>query len=191
MAVWTALKNKVLDFPFCLIHSDMVLCHPVEKQEKDIVFSNQQETVSLCQKIVSNYYRITTPPVGDVMVFNENVPVYFFERLNYNFLRLIEEKFDEKIIEKAAWAITIIEGFGGLFSEKLTVGFAELEGNLLYHNYETNFIHYKNGLGSDWNKHQFKYKGPVLNESGPFHSLLGLNTTSSIDYICKLIEKII
>jgi len=201
-SLWMAIKNGLITAPFAVIHPDMVMINPINPIDKDIVFSPQPETESIYKEPLSKYIEeikkiskiveeMIWLPVGDVIVFN-TIPDYFFERLNINILKLIND-FDNPSfkLEKAAWILTILESAIGLFAPPLSLGIRTLEQTLLHHGIETNFVHYKHGLPPEWSKYQYKFEGPatlMINEAGPYHSMIDSNCTSSTDIVCKLIN---
>jgi hypothetical protein len=165
----------MLDFPICLIHPDMVLQNPIKaNSEKDILFSYNPDRESFFDDIEKEIIKQIDSrpkfiPFGNVVLFN-NINLDFLNNLYHNYVNF--SKRDVYKARRYSWIYTLTQNSYGLLKDCFSLGVEEFEQTLLHHNLTNNFIHYQHGLGSDWNKYQFKRPDVLLGTSGPYDSFL-------------------
>jgi hypothetical protein len=186
------IEHKMLDFPICLIHPDMVLQNPIKaNSEKDILFSYNPDRDSFFDDIEKEIIKQIDSrpkfiPFGNVVLFN-NINLDFLNNLYHNYVNF--SKRDVYKARRYSWIYTLTQNSYGLLKDCFSLGVEEFEQTLLHHNLTNNFIHYQHGLGSDWNKYQFKRPDVLLGTSGPYDSFLSSEiTTSSTEYLKKIIN---
>lgn len=209
-AAYTALKNGTLTQPFTLLSPDMVLAKEVKRGEANVAFQiNPGFTREACEAqgvpvgqavtdLLSGVERADKNcwvPLGSVMTF-DGVPEEFFQSV-VNWTETLEfgrqtaavaggaKPAPSNASEKAAWVMALIEYWG-----KLSVqGKADLEMNLLDHQRENHFVHYKHGLPPHFSKGMFRYEPPAALALGDlFHTLLSHNPTTSTNVLQQVVR---
>jgi hypothetical protein len=203
-----AVENKLLSFPFVLIHSDMILKNPITLSEKDddfgIIINNYDEVSENESKIIDeelkpsikklaterkiNFEKIPRVPFFCApVIFNksfEYVAPIFFSRLHENLINILKKQGKTFPCEKAAWQLTITESF-----QHCSVKGEFLAAPLLFESEQVNFIHYKTGIPPVFHKRFFDYKqGVYFNGQGPYEALLEHNPTVNTNFLHQVIR---
>ena len=186
------IENKIIDCPICVIHPDMILNNPIiSTKNKDILFSYNPDKEAFFDNLEKEIIKKIDSkpnfvPFGNVVLFN-NLNLDFINNLIYNYVKLSKQDLYKS--RRYSWIYTLIQNSYGLLENCLSLGIEEFEQTLLHHNLNNNFIHYQHGLGSDWNKYQFKGPDVLLSTSGPYDSFLKSETaTSGTEYMKKIIN---
>lgn len=199
------VKEKVLKLPFTVIHSDMIMRHPIDSynQPFDFVINNYDIT----NDEVENYFNDeqnqkeimkSNPSIEDVSIFKElksSAPIIFNESIDPDFLDkfltklvinvkdLIETKGIEFPCEKIAWKLTFLESLGHYSAAGET-----LTCDLTQSNVDSPFIHYNRGIPPVFNKLFFKFEKPSLYYDGPFENLLQQNISETMNFVHQVIR---
>lgn len=205
-AVKYAVNSGMLDFPFALIHADMVIRKPLEGFDGDlpsVVVNNFEDIGSdedAAKKEIAQDLDILAEnrgvPVGDLpivpffsapVVFNKafkSISEVFFTRLESNLMMILGRRGPEFPCEKAAWELTLAESFQHCY-----ISGKFMSSSLVFDSDDTNFIHYKNGILPVFHKKFYKYEdGNYLTGQGPFETLLEHNPTVNTDFMQKVIK---
>lgn len=180
-----------VDDSICILHPDMLLYKTISIDiDRDIITSYDPQTESLkdlMQDELSFFvktldYLPKWTPCGEIVIFNKLSEIYDDLILSYKKM----SKRDLLLARQGCWIYSIMKNH---YINGKTLKIEALEQNLMHHNLDNNFINYKHGVGSAWNKHQFKRPDMILGISGPYESFLKLEaTTSSIDYMKTIIN---
>ncbi len=113
--IWALDEGKVLQKPFVLLHPDMLLLNPIEPRKESFVYDiNDSYDLKFLSERVSLAMReregewFSWIPLGDTMIFNEDIPNSFFVKAHLELESLVKEfGVDTKLkLEKAAWLLT-------------------------------------------------------------------------------------
>jgi hypothetical protein len=202
-----ALADRMLEFPFAILHADMIMrtpLTPAEDSDYGMVLNNYDEIsgekrAEIKEAIAPGIARIAEErkvDVGDLpeipvfsapIVFNESfkpVSEVFFARLHSNTLELIEAKGCDFPCERAAWELTITESF-----QHCSVKSKFMAGSLMGDNEDINFIHYKNGIPPVFHKNFFKFNDMSIGSGQcPYEVVLEHNPTISTGYMHEVIR---
>lgn len=192
-----AMAYKILEFPFVMIHSDMILKKPIEISEDDekygLIVNNfespPQEETNLVKKEVDSRIKEDgnkIPFFSSPVVFNKSIEYCadaFFAKVQAYENSLIKEKGVDFPCERTAWEIAIAEGhkhFGikGKF----------MSAPMMYETDGFNFIHYKSGIPPVFHKKYFKYENEVVPVVSPYDIILEHNPTANTDYVHSVIK---
>jgi hypothetical protein len=207
-AIRYALAYKMLEFPFVLIHADMLLKNPIKLQEEDsefgIIINNYEDTSeaeknAIKQAIEPDLKQLakdrevefeslpTLPALSAPIVFNkpfEYVADAFFSKLQINLLNILEKRGKNFPCERAAWEQTLIESF-----QHCSIKGNFMAAPLLYEEENINFIHYKTGIPPVFNKKFYKFEhGTFFNGQGPYETILEHNPTVNSNYMHQIIR---
>lgn len=202
------IENKLIKFPFTLIHADMILKNPILVDEKDeefgIIINNyddisdsernaiKEENKPAIQKLAKDrkidFEKIPAIPFFSApVVFNksfEYIAPLFFARLHDNLINILKKQGKTFPCEKAAWELTITESF-----QHCSVKGEFLAAPLLFENEQVNFIHYKSGIPPVFHKRFFDFKqGIYFNGQGPYEALLEHNPTVNTNFLHQVIR---
>lgn len=203
-----AITFKLIEFPFALIHTDMILKKPFELSEEDesfgIILNNYSETSEGEEKIIKeeikpglkklaeerkiDFEKLPTIPFFSApVIFNksfEYIAEIFFHKLHENLLEILKRRGKDFPCEKAAWELTIAESF-----QHCSVKGEFLSAPLMYEESDVNFIHYKNGIPPVFHKKFFEYKeGTYFVGQGPYEALLEHNPTVNTNFVHQVIK---
>ena len=176
-----AIENESIKFPICLIHPDMILRKAISDElEGDVICSvTIDEDEEELKQVKDQYDNIENKndfpelfPVGNVVVFNTN-QIEFIRRLVEHSLSLCQTENFEKI----ALARTCYDFYG-----ISNIKFELMESTLLHNEFDSNFIHYKNGIPPQFMKHKF-------DEEFPYQMLTEFNSTTNLKYVSQLTQK--
>lgn len=203
-----AIANKVLKFPFCLIHADMLMRSPISLSEEDkncgVIINNYEETSDITNKIIKeeiapNLKKLAEergvevdelpniPFFSAPVIFNkpfEFISETFFAKLQANMLDIFSRRGSSFPCERAAWELTLAESF-----QHCVIKGSFLAAPLMFEDENMNFIHYKNGIPPVFHKKFYKYEDGVYYLSqGPYEVMLEHNTTINTSYLHQLIR---
>lgn len=205
-AIQYALANDLLDFPFALVHADMVMRKPLEEFDDDvpsITVNNFDDAGpderAVKKEIASDLTRLaeirevkeedvpTLPFFSAPIVFNKafkSISNVFFARLQENLLTMIYRKGGDFPCEKASWELTLAESF-----QHCVISGKFMSSSLMLDSDAANFIHYRSGILPVFHKNFYKYDGgSFLVGQGPFETLMEHNPTVNTDYVQRVIK---
>lgn len=208
VAIRSALAEGVIQFPFALIHADMILKKPfgdedlnpdysiivnnydemlpgVRKEIRDAIEPKRKKVAEDRNKDLSELPEI--PPFSAPIIFNklfEPVSEVFFSRLHTNTIDLIREKGGQFPCERAAWELTLAEAF-----QHCSIQSKFMAGPLVSDKEDMNFIHYKNGVPPTFHKRFFKFDDKSV-RSGvcPYDAILEHNPTVNTGYAQEIVK---
>jgi hypothetical protein len=206
-AIRNLLELGQLQYPFTIMHSDMILKNPIDKYNKDadIVMNNYGinknyltikylEDIGLKQKLIEEQKaeesEIDDFPFSMPIIFNESLDKVFakrfFDKLVMNLEEIIKTEKPSFPVERTCWTQTLLE----------SVGFYSATGSFLTcelmhsEDLDVPFIHYKNGIPPVFSKKFFKFdRGRYVD--GPYENLLEHNPTENTDYLHQVIRSYI
>lgn len=195
-------REGILDYPFTLIHSDMVLKQPIqsEKYNSNIITNTYQIEEEEINEII-NFEKLKKDMISKGIIssldqFYYSHPIIFnhdekttnsfkenfFKFLIYEIELMILENKNNKSknlnFEKATWKKVLLN----------SAGHCEISGDVLScsvtDDIEAPFIHYNKGIPPAFSKLYFKYdnyKEPVFlaGVNDPFQQILNLRTVSA------------
>jgi hypothetical protein len=207
-AIRYGLGTKVLNFPFVMIHADMILRNPIVLSEDDekfgIIMNNFEETDKLENEVVKSKVdefikklaeersvsedSVTKVPFFSApVVFNTPISPFsevFFSKVHVYEKMLLEEEGSNFPCERTAWEFSIAEGFQH-FSAKGNF----MAAPLVFDGEDFNFIHYRLGIPPVFHKKYFKFDGSFCYApSGPYEVLMDHNTTVNMNYMHQVIK---
>lgn len=185
--------NLVKEDAICILQPDMLLYNKINFPiESDIITSYdpslKDRILNTINKEFSNLiknldYYPKFPPCGEIVIINDK-DISFINNLIYYYKKLDLNKSD--LNKEGCYILSIIKEH---YLNNKTLKIEALEQNLMHHNLNNNFINYKHGVGSIWNKHQFKRPDILLGMSGPYDSFINIEvTTSSIEYMKEIVR---
>lgn len=191
-SIVTALNAGILKEPFALIHADMILKNPLKEPQHNVTIQHPEaksfpEIEKYVEEVaaIKQVSRKELPEflcIDGTVIFKE-MPELFYKRVWQREEELLAEHGPEWPCEKAAWSLALYDVMGFV-----TVRFDYLDGVLLEHQVEPNFIHYKHGLPPVFHKKYYKLdKEFSLNADDPFDCLLAHNPTSLSDFLQKIV----
>ena len=193
-----ALENGLLKKPFVLLHSDMLLFNPMTIKQ-NFVYDINTSDLDEIKNLLSNRIKESLQkkdgwfawiPLGHTMIFDEKIPDSFFIAMHRTLESLLKEFGNLKLLERAAWLLTIYKEL--IFNEEeLSISGDYLEQDLLAHNVHRNIIHYKHGI-AEFHKCHYTYRPPefwALDGQDPLDSLYANNFTTSTNFAYDLVEK--
>jgi len=208
VALRSALSGGAIDFPFTLLHSDMIMRKPFSLGELnpgyDMIINNCDETpeqmrTEIKQAIKPGLVKMAEerglkvedfpeiPAFSAPIIFNESfrsLSEVFFARLHSNTLDLIESKGGKFPCERAAWELTLAEAF-----QHCSVKSEFLAAPMMSDETEANFIHYKNGIPPVFHKRFFKFdEASIRTGQCPYDVILEHNPTPNTDYVHEVIK---
>lgn len=166
-------EMNLIQQPFVVMHSDMLLYNPVTEMGPFILLDESDQLVPMkrIELHVDNLHAIKQVEMphkafNSVMVFN-NMPYTFFRRAYQWGLRLFRETQDTSWdIESAAWLLTAYEHCD-LFSCTYKQMTTEIN-----HLIPSNFVHYKRGLDQRFHKYNFMYQDGISFDADPYRAIL-------------------
>lgn len=188
------MEMGVLQQPFAMIHADMVLKNPLKAYDSSIVLQHpSQKTFPEIEKYVNevaNLKNLTRSQLPELLRFDgtvifNNMPKEFFYRVWQREEELLNEHGPDWPCEAAAWALSLFDMTG-----LVTVRYEYLDGNLLEHLTEPNFVHYKHGIPPVFNKRFYRFDKPMSFSNSPFDCLMQYNPSTLSDYVQKTIESL-
>lgn len=196
-----ALEKGFLKKPFTLLHPDMLLLTPIEVKSQSIVYDLNPSYVDGLKAILSDklaelmryqrYDWFSWIPLGDTMIFNQDVRYEFFISVHQELINLTKRFGEGLKLERAAWLLTIYKNI--IFNEEstLTITGESLEQNFSAHKLFRNIIHYRDGIIPEFSKHNYKYDPPnfmALHSLNPMDCIFENNFTTSTHFANQLIE---
>lgn len=199
--ITAALAQGMLKVPFCVIEPDMVMVRPVETGSYNIsVQVKPSLTLEECERNglhLDKYLQAAGKekvwmPLGSVYAFN-NVPDQIFSRiadwielLVYENCKTKEEFAPWKHVDRAGWALGLMEYYGHLSFKSRH----DFEMTLLDHRINHNFIHYSHGLPPVFSKFSYKYEPPdhMASSDSPYLPLLEHNPTTSTNFLQQVVR---
>jgi len=202
-----ALAYGGLDFPFAVIHSDMVMRKPIDSPGGDmptIVLNNFEdypmaEEDAVKAEIKDSLERLakerqvafgdlpTIPFLSPPVVFNEafkSISDVFFSRVQINMSDILERRGADFPCEKAAWELAICESF-----QHCSVSGRFMSAPLLFESDDVNIIHYKVGIPPVFHKKFYRYEeGSRFAGLGPYETLMENNPTVCTDYVQSVVK---
>lgn len=203
-----ALAYKILEFPFVLIHADMLLRNPIKLQKEDeefgIIVNNYEEITEaeregireainpelrqLAEERGVEFESLPeVPALSAPIIFNKSCEYMsdaFFSKLQINLLNLLEKKGKEFPCERAAWEQTLIESF-----QHCSIKGSFMAAPLLYEDENLNFLHYKTGIPPVFHKKFYKFEhGTFFSGQGPYETILEHNPTINTNYMHQIIR---
>lgn len=202
-----ALAYGLLDFPFALIHADMVMRRPLEEPKGDnpeVIVNNfedypMSEEEIVKSEIAPDLSRLAEergvpaqelpkiPFLSAPIVFNapfKSVSEVFFSRLQNNVLSIADRKGPSFPCEKAAWEVTLTESF-----QHCSVTGKFMSAPILFDSDEANFVHYRTGIPPVFHKKFYRYEdGVYLSGQGPYDTLLEHNPSVGTDFVQRVIR---
>lgn len=205
-AIQYAIASGMLEFPFALIHSDMVIRRPLEDVggEAPSVVVNNLEDVGSDEEAVKaeiepalkNLAESRGVEVKDLpivpffsapVVFNKafkSISDVFFARLQANLMTFLGKKGNGFPCEKAAWELTLAESFQYCY-----ISGRFMASPLVFDSDAADLIHYKSGILPVFHKKFYKYEdGTYLAGQGPFETLMENNPTINTDFVQRVIK---
>lgn len=206
-AIRYALANKLIKFPFVLIHADMLLRNPVSLDDEEskcgIIINNYDdagfEEKTIKDEISQNLARLAEergvskedlpgiPFFSAPIIFNESFEYMsdiFFSKLQVNMMDIFSRRGGGFPCERAAWELTITESF-----QHCSIMGKFLSAPLMFEDENVNFIHYRNGIPPVFHKKFYKYEEGVYHQSqGPYETIMEHNPTVNTNYLHQLIK---
>jgi len=200
-AILLAIRNKVIEPPFTLIDSDMVLMKPIDPISEfiaDISFHTRESDEILkkhlspeVEKILNSYQikkeNVQWMPLGKTLVFNSADEKLLLKALWW--AENLFEKFKDTglDLERAAWTMAFHEY---LFKYKFKNEFYEV--TLFHNDVEAPFLHYNQGLPPDFVKRNFTYEkasyGFLSPDGTPYAAILKNNPTTTTNHLQKVVK---
>lgn len=203
-----ALAYGLLEFPFAMIHSDMILRNPIEISEADseygMIVNNfddpppnetkmvKDEVDSLAEELAKESSikaeEVTRIPFFSApVIFNkpmEYCSETFFSKVQSHENSLIQKMGSKFPCERAAWEMAIAEA-----SQHFGVKGKFMAAPMMHDGEDFNFIHYKSGIPPVFHKKYFKYEGGVYYSSmGPYETIMEHNPTVNTNYVHQVIR---
>jgi hypothetical protein len=209
-AIRYALAYETIDFPFTLIHSDMILNKPVEAPDgetPEVLLNNLDSYPSSEEELIKGEIKTDLEKIAEQRevdferlpnlpffsapaVFNspfKSIADVFFSRVETNMVEIFGRKGADFPCERAAWELTLGESF-----QHCSVSGRFMAAPMLFESEPTNFVHYKMGIPPVFHKKFFRYEdGVYLTGQGPYETLMEHNTTLSMNHMQKVIRSYI
>lgn len=206
-AIRYALAYGALEFPFALVHADMVARRPLEEPDEDLpcVFVNNFDDYSpseddiINREIKSDIAKLASDRGVDIdeipnipffsppVVFNKSfksISDVFFSRLQKNMVSILERKGSSFPCEKAAWELTLAESF-----QHCSVKGRFMSAPLMFDSESPNFLHYRAGIPPVFHKKFYRFdEGNYLTGQGPYETILENNPTVGTDFLQKVVR---
>ena len=190
--------SKNIEYPFTVIHSDMLLLNPIDSYLDDrhhIItnFSNKNLNVeNYLHDKIENYNELNENVINFnfsmPIVFNSNLSAEmkdkFFAKLFLNYKEIYNDvSSNEKFpIEEIAWKKTFIDSFGHSL-----IGIRFLSCNI-QDEIDSPFIHYNNGIVPHFHKKYFNFENIRMHQD-PYEALIKYeDSNENTKYITKLIK---
>lgn len=206
-AIRYALAYGALEFPFALVHSDMVVRRPLEEPADElpcVVLNNfddyppsEEDVVKM--EIGSDLDRLaaergvergdvpTVPFFSPPVVFNRafgSISDVFFSRLQNNMISLLERRGASFPCEKAAWELTLTESF-----QHCSVSGRFMSAPLMFDSDTPSFIHYRTGIPPVFHKKFYRFEdGVYLAGQGPYETIMENNPTVGTDFLQRVVK---
>lgn len=203
-----ALAYKIIEFPFVLIHADMILKNPISLSEDDekygVIVNNfdelsgtdskviEDEVDSLVERLVDERKvekkDITRIPFFSApVVFNKPMEYFadpFFTKVQAYETQLVNTKGAEFPCERAAWELSLTESF-----QHVGIKGNFMAAPMVYEGENINFIHYRSGIPPVFHKKFFRYEHGVFHTSmGPYETIMEHNPTVNTNYVHQVIR---
>lgn len=202
-----ALANGILEFPFTLVHADMVIRSPVSDPDDDIptvVLNNLDESAEsdagpVGEEVSAGVLRLSEErgvPAGEIptvpffsppAVFSKSfasLSDVFFSRLQTNMMSIFKRRGASFPCERAAWELTISESF-----QHCSVLGRFLSAPLLFDSDEADFVHYRGGIPPVFHKKFFRYgDGVQLVGQGPYETMMEHNPSVGTDFLQRVLK---
>jgi hypothetical protein len=206
-AIRYALAYGALEFPFALIHADMVARRPLEEPGDElpcVVLNNfddhppaEEDVVKM--EIGGDLERLaeergveradvpTVPFFSPPVVFNGafgSISEVFFARLQNNMISLLERRGASFPCEKAAWELTLTESF-----QHCSVSGRFMSAPLMFDSDSPSFIHYRTGIPPVFHKKFYRFEdGVYLAGQGPYETIMENNPTVGTDFLQRVVR---
>jgi hypothetical protein len=206
-AIRYALAYGALEFPFVLVHSDMVMRREIDEHEGElpcVVLNNfddyppsEEEAIKgeikgdldglAEERRVERDEIPTVPFFSPPVVFNrhfESISDVFFSRLQNNMISILGRRGASFPCERAAWELTLTESF-----QHCSVSGSFLSAPLMFDSDSPSFIHYKNGIPPVFHKKFYRFEdGVYLAGQGPYETILENNPTVGTDFLQRVVR---
>jgi hypothetical protein len=203
-----ALATGVLKLPFVMIHSDMVLRHPISLSEEDskygVVINNFDEfpkaetdlvgeEVELLVDRVAEERKVEAKDITRIpffsapVVFNDSMAYFsdkFFGKVQAYELDLLNRRGASFPCERAAFEMTLAESFQHVGMRGMF-----MSAPMMYDGEDINFIHYRSGIPPVFHKKYFRYEqGTFYASMGPYETIMEHNPTVNTNYVQQVIR---
>lgn len=201
-AIRYALAYGALQFPFALVHADMVARAPLDDPGGDlpcVTVNNYDDYPPSEEDVVKGEIRgdlsrlaeergvepgdiPTVPFLSPPVLFNgafESVSEVFFSRLQNNMVSILERRGASFPCEKAAWELTLTESF-----QHCSVNGRFMSAPLMFDSDAPSFVHYRTGVPPVFHKRFYRFdEGNYLVGQGPYETILENNPTVGTDFL--------
>lgn len=206
-AIRYALAYGVLEFPFVLVHADMVARRALDEpggdlpcvtvnnfddyppSEEDVVKKEiDSDVASLAEERGIEAKDVPTVPFfSPPVAFNKpfkSISDVFFSRLQNNMASLLERRGASFPCEKAAWELTLTESF-----QHCSVSGRFMSAPLMFDSESPDLIHYRTGIPPVFHKKFYRFEdGNYLAGQGPYETILENNPTVGTDFLQKVVR---
>lgn len=206
-AIRYALAYGALNFPFALVHADMVIRRILDEPDGDlpcVTLNNfddypPSEEDIVKKELMSDVSRLaeergvrvdevpTVPFLSPPVLFNkpfESISDVFFSRLQTNMIALLERRGPSFPCEKAAWELTLTESF-----QHCSVAGKFMSAPLMFDSDSPSFIHYRTGIPPVFHKKFYRFEeGNYLAGQGPYETILENNPTVGTDFLQRVVR---
>jgi hypothetical protein len=203
-----ALAQGVLEFPFVMIHSDMILKKPLELPDEEgscgLITNNfdepdPAESLAVEKKMDEFVKKIaderSVEPENITRVPFFSAPIVFtkfmgycsevfFSKVHLYERSLLKDEGSKFPCERTAWEMSIAEAF-----QHFNVKGQFMSAPLMFSGEDFNFIHYKSGIPPAFHKKYFKFEsGTYYSSAGPYETLMDHNPTTNTNYLQQVIR---
>jgi hypothetical protein len=206
-AIRYALAYDAIEFPFALIHADMVMRSPLDEPKGDypsVVLNNfedypMSEESLVKEEIFGDLERLAeerelsrkdlpaVPFFSPPIIFSKSfksISEVFFSRLQNNMLDILDRRGPSFPCEKAAWELTLAESF-----QHCSISGSFLSAPLMFDSENSNFIHYRTGIPPVFHKKFYRYEdGNYFSGQGPYETIMENNPTLSSDFLQRVVK---
>ena len=191
-ATMAALQTNRIEYPFALIHPDMVLFQDLEERPENVVFHvdpTAAQTIEKLKPYLNNLAQnsgLESMPdnlfLGGILQFNDLNPAFYQRTHNWMHWFLQQHKDENWDIAKGAWILSAYEHLGSHSYLGL-----RLEGQLFENIDCPPFVHYSGGLMPVFSKTYYKNTDLQLHE-GPYNALLRHITSEAAEHLHAVVE---
>lgn len=203
------VREGNLEFPFTLIHSDMVLRNPLSTEKyKDfnIITNTYQAPVEEIDEII-NFEEMKNNLISSGIIGGDFEEFYYSHPIIFNHVKGVTDSFKENFFKYLIYEIEVLllESNKQKSSFEMAVwkknllnatGHYKITGDVLSANItdqlKTPFVHYNKGIPPVFNKRFFKNEDSnqvLLSGINPFKQLIDLRSTSeNSEYVAKVAE---
>jgi hypothetical protein len=201
-----ALGTGSLEFPFAVVHADMVLKKPIDLGDEycgavlnNFDLSDKGENAEITAEVSPSIKLLASdrgvalsdvpeiPFISYPMVFtkaSEYVSEAFFSKVYLSELEIFKRRGPNFPCEKAAWLLSLTE----CFQHFATKG-KFMAAPILYDGDELNFIHYSDGIPPVFHKKYYHYKDSFyLAGADPYQVLLESGATVNSEHMKRVVN---